>query len=612
MLKHRSIQFQLTVLTTLLCIIVLAASYALFLFWDRGEFKSQLQASMKSEAESIGNNSQAALMFGDSQAAGEVLATLRHLPSVDSAALFAKDGSVFAEFARSHELHMELPKRAESAGSRLVGSWLETRSNILVNGESVGTLFLRTNMAEWDNRRDKGLKLVVVVVVLAAGFAFFAGWLLHGAVTRPILSLARKMKAVSEHKDYSIRVVHDAQNEIGQMVRNFNEMLSEIQARDTDLQAAKGKADAANMAKSEFLSRMSHELRTPLNSVLGYAQLLDLQYDDPKINEATGAIMRGGKHLLTMINEVLDLSRIESGTLAVSMNPVSVSEILQQAVGLLEPIAGGAEVQLAIEGEVGEEIQVMADRQRLVQVLVNLLGNGIKYNVAGGRVAVGCVEGTDGMTRIEVSDTGRGISEKDQEMLFQPFHRFGDLAVDGTGLGLALSYRFINLMGGRLRLSASSSEGSTFTIELKQPDAVRDLTALDVARSAGGSATELAGTILYIEDNASNVRLLEAVFAEWKNLTLLPAMDGLRGLELARERHPDLILLDLHLPDLMGDKVLERLKADPHTRSIPVVMLSADATSGKIEGLRAAGVVEYLTKPLDLGHLFEVLQKHVA
>jgi CheY-like chemotaxis protein len=313
-----------------------------------------------------------------------------------------------------------------------------------------------------------------------------------------------------------------------------------------------------------------------------------------------------------MINEVLDFSRIESGNLAISLEPVAVSEVLRDAIDLVQPIAHGAGIPISIEDGVCAKIYVMADRQRLVQVFINLLNNAVKYNRAGGKVAVRCEERSDETRRIEIEDTGHGISEGDMDLLFQPFHRFGDTRIEGTGLGLALSHRFMRLMGGELGLSKSSADGSTFYVDLRKAEARhKELKTPADAPLSRRSADSLSRKVLYIEDNLSNMRLLENVFGDWTNYTLIPAPQGRLGLELARELLPDLILLDQHLPDLKGDEVLKRLKADPTTRSIPVVMVSADATAKQIEALRAGGAIDYLTKPIDLRALFAVLEEDI-
>lgn len=399
--------------------------------------------------------------------------------------------------------------------------------------------------------------------------------------------------------------------EIG-LLRLNEELEARVARRTFDLNLAKEEADRANKSKSEFLSRMSHELRTPLNAVMGYAQLLDMQYDDPNIAEATRSILKGGQHLLQLVNEVLDLSRIESGIFAISLEPVSVEEVLGDAIGMVQPLADRDGIRLVIDWAGCKNLYLEADRQRLVQVLVNLLGNGIKYNRPNGRVTVLCRAKSETSARIEVVDTGFGISPVDQKRLFEPFQRFGDHLVEGTGLGLALSERFMRLMGGRLGLSESSETGSTFFVDLPcsvSPDQnPESTTRLD---SSPSSQVTCTGTVLYIEDNPTNLRLLEAVFAETPNLVLLTAPDGKLGFELAIQGQPDLILLDLHLPEQHGDQVLRRLKEEVTTRSIPVVMISADATPKQMQTLIAAGAVDYLTKPIELRRLFDVLGEYL-
>jgi len=468
---------------------------------------------------------------------------------------------------------------------------------------------------------------------LSPAFSQSLGWTVEEMLTRPFMdfvhpddveaTLAEVDRQVVagervlqfenryRHKDGSWRVLSwkSVPEEGGYMYAVARDVTEE-QEIQVQLRKAKAEADSANLAKSEFLSRMSHELRTPLNSVLGYAQLLDLRYDDPFVKEATRSILKAGKHLLQMIEEVLDLSRIESGTVAVSLEPVNLVEVLHHTAGLLQPMADGSGLKLSIEDRGCEEMHVKADRQRLAQVLINILSNAIKYNRPGGQVLVRCVDHSDSRCRIEISDTGKGIEPRDREHLFKAFQRFGDQNVEGTGLGLVLSQRFVNLMGGTLDLSHSSPEGSTFYIELERAEpAFKQIMPEFGAASAPAPWARRSGTVLYIEDNLSNMRLLETLFADWKDLTLIPAIQGLVGLEMAREHHPDLILLDLNLPDIPGEKVLERLKSDPGTKSIPVVVLSADATSRQIKALREGGAAEYLTKPLDLHRLFAVLEE---
>ena len=374
-----------------------------------------------------------------------------------------------------------------------------------------------------------------------------------------------------------------------------------LSRENAERRRAEIEAARANAAKSEFLSRMSHELRTPLNAILGFAQLLEMDDLAPHQRENVAPILTGGHHLLKLINEVLDISRIESGRIQLSPEPVPVQEVLRETLDLVRPLAADAHVE--VREEPFEERHVAADRQRLKQVLLNLLSNAVKYNRSGGTVTVSCGESGTGRLRISVIDTGPGISPEMRERLFVPFDRLGAerQGIEGTGLGLVLSRRLVEAMGGTLGVDSAVGQGSTFWVDLAlveapagQPGREHEVTVPRQER------WEPAATVLYVEDNLSNFTLIERALAAHRNVKLLPAMQGRIGLDLAREHHPDLILLDLHLPDIDGDEVLARLRAELETREIPVIVISADATQGQIERLRAAGAREYLTKPLDI------------
>ncbi len=405
-------------------------------------------------------------------------------------------------------------------------------------------------------------------------------------------------------------VLRDAGGQPLRMIGAMNDMTERKRTEEALWKARE--ADQANQAKSEFLSRMSHELRTPLNAILGFAQLLEIDSLNPEQDESVGHILKAGRHLLELINEVLDISRIEAGRLSISLEPVPLGGLVQETLDLITPLAAKASVRLDAEAADIPDRHILADRQRIKQVLLNLLSNAVKYNHPGGTVSLSYGETPEGRLRISVRDTGPGIPPEQMERLFIPFDRLGaeQTGVEGTGLGLTLSKRLVELMDGTLGVDSTVGQGSTFWVEMALAEssvARLDQDLKNVLAPAASPASKETRTVLYIEDNLSNLELLQRLLAHRPGIRLLPAMQGRLGLELAREHRPDLILLDLHLPDVQGDEVLRRLREDPETRRIPVVIISADAMPVQINRLMAAGARAYLTKPLDIKKFLDLL-----
>lgn len=387
--------------------------------------------------------------------------------------------------------------------------------------------------------------------------------------------------------------------------------ITERKRNEEALEIAKNEAEKANRAKSEFLSRMSHELRTPLNAILGFSQLLESSDLSATNLERVGYVQRAGRHLLELINEVLEISRIEAGRLELSLEPVQVMEVLREAADFVRPLAEERGIHLTLSGAENAELYVKADRQRLKQVLLNLVANAVKYNRERGTVHLQSQMQSHDCIRIAVVDSGVGIAEENRDRLFVPFERLGaeQSAVQGTGLGLALTKSFAEAMGGHLGFESKLGEGSTFWIDLPRADQTSSTIKTDDLAPAFQLHLSAPLTLLYIEDNASNLALIEHVVRGQSQLKLISATRGEVGVDLACTQKPDLILLDVHLPDINGDEVLRRLKANEGTREIPVVVLSADATSRQIRRLRDAGACEYLTKPLEVKRFFEVIEE---
>ncbi len=388
-----------------------------------------------------------------------------------------------------------------------------------------------------------------------------------------------------------------------------------LQEKNAELETATFVAEKANLAKSHFLSCMSHELRTPLSAILGFAQVLDA--GSPPLTSSqkrsVDQIQKAGWYLLELINEILDLALIESGKLPLSLEPILLSEVARECQAMIEPQVQKRGIRMTFQWS-GLPYAVQADRTRLKQVLINLLSNAIKYNRMGGTVEVTYTESAPGRIRICVKDTGEGLPEEKLAQLFQPFNRLGNETggEEGTGIGLVVCKRLVELMNGEIGVESAVGIGSTFWFELgltaERQRAEHALACVAVVQAPLHSGAR-SKTLLYVEDNPANMMLVEDIIALRPDIRLLRAIDGKSGIELAQAALPDVILMDINLPGISGIQALQALSADALTAHIPVIALSANAIPRDIEKGLAAGFYRYLTKPIRVNEFMNTLDE---
>jgi signal transduction histidine kinase/ActR/RegA family two-component response regulator len=677
MIGQRSIRTKLVTIVMSTTLAALAVSVGTVVAYDLRGYQRALLNDLSTQAELVGHMTSAALSFDDPRLAHENLAMLRSRSSVRAAAIYDENGALFASYLAAGE-HSAFPAHPDKTGRQTKtyareGDELVLFKPILENGDVLGTVYLRSSDRLMLRVRDY-LLICIGTTLLALLTAWLLVRRLGHTITTPIDAITNIAREVVQNRDYSRRAPRISEDEAAALVDSFNAMLTEIEQRtlalessnreigreaqeraraqqevmrlnqeleervqertmqlelaNSELELAIEEARNANHAKSAFLSSMSHELRTPLNAILGFAQILaadNLPTTPEQKKEFAGHILKSGRHLLTLINEILDLAKVEAGALTLSMEPVELAEILAECRTMIEPLAAQRGIRVLFPAAPAPEagapeacgVRVEADRTRLKQVLINLLSNAVKYNREGGAVVVDCVAAGPERLRLSVQDTGMGLRPDQVAALFQPFNRLGQEngIQEGTGIGLVFTKRLVEMMKGDIGVTSSPGVGSVFWIELStaggaipaQPaPALRDAAT---AAAGPGAAPRL---ILYIEDNPANLRLVQEIVSFRADLRLLSALDGHAGLALAHIHRPAIILLDLNLPGLSGFEVLAQLRRDPDTAHIPVVALTANAMPSDIERGLSAGFARYLTKPIDIGQFNEAIDGVLA
>ena len=435
--------------------------------------------------------------------------------------------------------------------------------------------------------------------------------------------VTERKKIEGEIKEINLGLEQKVKERTSELSVTNEFLMNEIIIRkkhEAELKVARNDAEKANKAKSEFISRMSHELRTPMNSILGFAQLFSMGELNDMQKKGVEHILNSGNHLLKLINEVLDISKIESGKLSLSIELVKIKEIVEEAVDLVRPLTVSKNISILVNLKNCDNLSIKVDKQRLLQVIVNLLNNAIKYNVNDGSVTLKVdiekdSDSTENKIKISVIDTGIGVEEKNLTRLFTPFERMEEAIniAEGTGLGLSIAKELIELMNGTIGVTSKVAEGSTFYILLPYEDDRHNefkLDNLNIVNNSKGK-NNAKGTILYIEDNNSNIELVQQIISTYRpDIKLICHKYGLKAVDLAIKHDPNLILLDLNLPDSHGSEIIVDLKKNKNTRHIPVIVISADAMPYRISNLINSGAERYLTKPLDVVELLSEIDKY--
>jgi signal transduction histidine kinase/CheY-like chemotaxis protein/HAMP domain-containing protein len=660
MLGNRPVRYKLVAGFLLVSGIALLLTCVAFLISDFISLRNSMVASLSTQSEMIALNTASALLFDDAKSAEVTLGALRAEPQIAAAAIYRRDGKVFATYSNpgAGQSAALLPSRvgAVTDGFHFAGNRLVVTRRILSERDVIGELTVVADLAEMYARlRHYGLTAsFVLLAAFAVALAISAR--VQRTISHPIQQLTDLAGKISFEKDYSARVVVTGQDEFGQLATTFNDMLDrivgDIEARDRaeaevrtlneelehrvekrtaelgaaneeleafatqieqqnrELELRRCEAERATQLKSAFLASMSHELRTPLNAILGFSELMEEQVGG-QLNEKQQRwlvhIRTAGKHLLQLINDILDLSKIESGQLSLSQEDFKLADALPEVLSIIKPLAMAKKVE--IDSTIQNDLLVYADRTRLKQVVYNLLSNAVKFTLAGGRVQIESWSDSKFVT-LSVTDTGIGIRPEDQEVVFEEFRQVGESTrgtKEGTGLGLAIAKRLIERQGGRIWLESELGKGSRFSFTLPLACGIPSQ-APQLAPPPQAACLHSKPRILVVDDEAPALELLRDYLSS-EGYEVVTASSGEEALRLARKARPDAITLDIMMPSGSGWEVLQCLRADPATAEVPVIVVSI--VDRKDLGL-ILGVSDYLVKPVSKDVLLKTIRKNVG
>ena len=633
-----SITAKLTRMNMLVSGAALLIACVAFVAYDRVTFRQTMVHNLSIQAQMAGSNSVSPLMFNDPQAAENTLSALKAAPDVVSAGIYTRDGRPFASYwrdgnAQALTLPQIPPNQAEIHWFQ-DGQLIVVRT-IMFEGKPTGTVYICSDLREMSGRLKQYAGIAAIVLLASLIAALLVASIFQRAVAKPIVDLAEIARRVSRDKDYSVRATSTGtRDEPAILIQAFNEMLGQIQEREEALQKAHDEleqrvqertaelasankeleltnreVERANQLKSQFLASMSHELRTPLNAILGFSELLSREEPITKTDKYkrwTEHIVHGGKHLLQLVNDVLDLSKIEAGHIELTLENFAVETAIPEVLSNIRQLAMTKKIQVDLQNKPG--VTVYADRIRFKQILYNLLSNAVKFTPGGGKITLS-VTGDDRLAHISVTDTGIGIRPEDQKVVFDEFRQVGKTTrgvTEGTGLGLAITKRLVERQSGTIALSSELGKGSKFTFSLPLS---QDVTETQPATSSTGAVSHRKRPLVLVVDDETPSRELLVSYLSPEGYETTTASSGAEALVKALELLPDAITLNMLMPGKNGWEILHRLKTTPATAAIPIVIVSIVDDKGR--GF-ALGASEYLVKPVKKEVLLAALKKHLG
>jgi len=638
--RDSSITKRLTRMNILVSGAALLIAGAAFVGYDWVSFREAMVHNLSIQAQIAGSNSVSALLFNDPQSAENTLSALKAAPNIVSAGIYTLDGQPFATYSRDatgHLLTLPAIPPGQIEGHGFKDGQLVVVRKIVFEGKPTSIVYIRSDLNEMNHRLKR--YAVIAAIVLAASLiaALLVASIFQRAVAEPIVHLAEIARIVSSDKNYSLRATPTGnRDEPDILIHAFNDMLSQIQQRDDalrdahreleerveartaqlaaankELERQNREVERATQLKSQFLASMSHELRTPLNAIIGFSDLLAEkiagQLTD-KQERFVGHVRDGARHLLQLINDILDLSKIESGLLELRRETFSVSEAMPEVLSVIRPLAMAKKIRIE---DAEETFSVSADRVRFKQILYNLLSNALKFTPEGGRVRVeGSSNGS--LVCISVSDTGVGIRPEDQQLIFEEFRQAGETTrgvKEGTGLGLAITKRLVERQGGTIRVTSELGKGSCFSFTLPAGRAASQVQPeISPKACAVDPLEEGRKPLVLVVDDEPPARELLASYLEGEGYTVTTVGSGAEAVEKACQLRPDAITLDILMPGGSGFGTLSELKKTAETAHIPIIVVSV---VDQKEMAFTLGAADYLVKPVQKSVLLAALRKHL-